>query len=125
MGMTDIHGPFHRVNASIKATMATVLMNCAGYNSVMMMHTRSAGSGYATVRLRKFVAGAGPGGIGTYSDLVVHPAPSGNSDWGLNVRTAAAPSSAASVFRGKTPQVGLAFAYSTGTHTLDAMFFNS
>lgn len=118
MGMTDIHGPFHRVNASIKATMATVVMNCAGYNSVMMMHTRSAGSGYATVRLRKSVSG-------TYSDFVVHPAPSGNSDWGLNVRTAAAPSSAASVFRGITPQVGLAFAYSTGTHTLDAMFFNS
>ena len=118
MGMTDIHGPYHRISASITAAFATVLMNCAGYNSVMMLHTRSAGSGYATVRLRKSVSG-------TFSDAVVHPAPSGNSDWGLNVRTAAAPSSAASIFKGITPQVGLAFSWSTGTHSLDVLFLNT
>lgn len=118
MGMTDIHGGFQRVANNKNATLATVVMDCAGYNSVMLLHTRTSGTGYSTVRMRKFTNGA-------YSDWGVHSAPSGNSDWGLNVKTAGGSVSHMTVFRGITPQVGIALVRTSGTHSLDVLFLNT
>ena len=122
MEFTTIHGPIQTThNAVATGTGSTgnvVLLNAHGYNTAMVFHTATSGTAYATVRERTFANG-------TWSDFAVHPAPSGNSDWGLNVRTSAAATSAVSIFKGITPQVGIALVRTSGTHTVSALFLNT
>lgn len=124
---TDIHGPWLRThnNAGNATQAATVILNCKGYNSVMLLHTKGAGTAYSSIVLRSFVSGAGPGARGTYSTIAAHPAPSGNSDWGLNVKAAGVSANFVSLFKGITDQIGVGIVRTSGTHSLDVLFLNT
>ena len=81
----------------------------------MMMHTRSAGSGYATVRLRKSLLSLS-GGIGLIA-IYVHPAP---AELRLGAKRENSSGSKLGGFgvRGITPQVGLVRIFNRDTHEM-------
>lgn len=89
---------------------STVEIDCHGYTALIIVHemTGATTGGYVEVEFR-----TSPGATG-----VTHPAPAGNSDFGLNVKTAATATNYVSIIRGLTSRVGIKLNRTDGTHTV-------
>jgi len=94
-----------------------VEVDVTGYNTLIIWHVVSGApvtGGYVSLNLKTASGGTS----------LTHPAPAGNSEWGLNVQTADTTSSYVEVFKGVSKIVGVNLNVTDGTHDVYVMPIN-